>query len=75
MKPSEAVTTAREQGFCKLSQHVFLWKTDAANKEIDFGEIETEFFLTTPPAGFRGPIPIYGANDIALARVCKQVTK
>lgn len=68
--PAQAIETARQQGWCKISQHVYLWLTEEAQKHIRLDDINTPFLLITESQGFEDPVKVRNESNKKLIEVC-----
>lgn len=70
MTPSQVIETATRDGFCKISQHVYLWKTCEAAAHIKIESIRAPFLLIQDPHGWRQPIPVASQYNKKLIDAC-----
>lgn len=67
----QAIEIASIDGFCKLGQHVFLWKTCEAAAHIKIDGVRAPFLLIRDPHGWEQPIPVASEWNKKLLEVCK----
>lgn len=71
MSPKQAIEIADRDGFCKLSQHSYLWKTCEASAHIKLEGNQAPYILITDPHGWKQPKKVYSHNNKFLIEVCK----
>ena len=69
--PKQAIEIADREGFCKLGQHVFLWKTCEASEHIKIEGNPAPYILITDPNGWKQPKKVYSHNNKFLIEVCQ----
>ena len=73
MTPAKAIETADREGFCKLNQHTFLWKTCEATAYIQLECCHTPYILVTDPHGWKEPIKVASERNKKLIEVCEKI--
>jgi hypothetical protein len=68
---AQAIETANRDGFCKLSQHVFLWKTCEAATMLKIDGHLTPYFLITGPNGWDKPVKVSSEYNKKLIKACE----